>query len=111
MRYFRYLLHLAGIILISGNTSANDWDFRQVKWGMSTYDVKDREFVLGQKWKLLKQDNGDYSIALIYEGKLFDQYCLLIYQFKNNYGLFSASYSFADLTGENTLTPHLLQIT
>ena len=96
MKYFKPLIALAGIILISSSVPARDWDFRQVKWGMTTYDVKDREFILGQKWKFVRHTNDANFIHLLYRGELFEQSCILTYQF-TNLGLISASYSFTDL--------------
>lgn len=96
MKRIKLLIALAGIVLTTTNIPAIDWDFRQVKWGMSTYDVKDREFILGQKWKLVHQSNGVNFINLLYRGELFEQSCILTYQF-TDLGLVAATYSFTDL--------------
>ena len=77
----------------------DDYDFRQVRWGMTAYQVKATETENRKDWEFVHHSpdlvlGGD---VITYRGKLFGNRCLLIYHLEND-GLRSASYSFSDLS-------------
>lgn len=85
----RYKL-LLGSVLIALTTpvvvnaeSSEPFDIRETRWGMNRLEV-------------YKSESWDYSVEngmRVYEGKLFDLPCVLVYQFEKD-GLNSVTYGF-----------------
>lgn len=68
MKYVRYITTLAGVLLLTHNIFANDYDFRKTRWGMSIYEVKQTEDKT-QELVFDKQENTSDYITIYYYHK------------------------------------------
>ncbi len=95
MKHFKYLITLAGVLLISNNISAKDYDFRKTRWGMPIAQVKAIEN-LNSQWEFFVERPAENSISKIivaYTGRLLDHKCILVYQFTDGH-LSEGAYNF-----------------
>jgi hypothetical protein len=94
MKYIRYITTLTGVLLLTHNIYANDYDFRKTRWGMPIVQVKAIENLNSQwKWnKIQLPDKGNIS-TITYGGLIFNRRCNLMYHFEHG-KLSAGSYTF-----------------
>lgn len=79
----RYLITLAGVLLLSHTVPANDYDFRKTRWDMPLVQVKAIES-LNYRWKFSSEKSAKNAISktlMVYTGRIFNHKCILVYQF------------------------------
>ena len=83
MKYVRYITALAGVLCLTHNIFANNYDFRKTRWGMPTAQVKAIEDLKSNS-KFLKEIPAQNSVsktAVAYTVWIFNRKCILLYQF------------------------------
>ncbi len=85
--------------------TSDDYDFRQVRWGMTPLQVKATEANNHKEWEFVGHEDN----IITYRGKLFDDLktCLLLYSFKNG-RLNAAVYGFSNLSNLELQYAYLL---
>ncbi len=81
MKYIRYLTLLAGMLLLTHNICADEYDFRKTRWGMSITQVKEIENDPKWRWGMAELPETDSRLTVNYNGSIFNRECDITYSF------------------------------